>query len=102
MDYDIYLEKALMQAAIFLALDPESVSLRQRKELLDALKRADNGYWQRLNDVINSYTIYAFVKQDKELKIKMEEAWNHELKRLREQVEEHRVELEDYTDKMTN
>jgi len=65
----------------------DEISFENRNVFLYELKGKNEQLFNDLNQLINTYMVYDFVKSDKEMKIKMPDMWEKEKEECKSQWE---------------
>ncbi len=100
MQHDSYIAKIISLTADHFGIvleDQDELSRNER--FLSAVMEKDPEWHHFLSDTLNTWTMYTFIKKDKELKIKMPDVWESEVRRLRDEYETAREKMEGFLGK---
>ena len=61
-------------------------TIENRGEIIGVLEKSDPELGEKLREMGNSFIAYEFIRQDKELRMKMQDVWQAQLDRTKERL----------------
>ena len=69
-----------------LALENIEVTLENRAAVIETLEKEDPPIAKKIKELLDSYIAYDFIRQDKELRMKMKDVWEQQLNQTKERM----------------
>mgnify|MGYP006308279281 CR=1 FL=1 len=68
------------------ALENIEVTLENRAAVIETLEQEDPPLAKKIKELLDSYIAYDFIRQDKELRMKMKDVWEQQLNQTKERM----------------